>query len=137
MFCREQVASFIAHQAELESHGPRVIIVGNGAPFFLKAFRDHVGRSVPIYTDPELNAYKALSMRRNPLSSLNPKTLLRGVEAYRSGHRQGATKGDTFQLGGVFWVDSSGEVQYAYRSRFAGDHPEMSEVLKAVSGQAG
>ena len=134
MFCREQVALFIEHQAELESHGLKVIIIGNGAPFFLKAFRDHVGRSVPIYTDPDLTTYEAMSLARNAVASLDPRTLLKGVKAYRSGHRQGAVKGDTFQLGGVFLVDTKGAVQYAYRSRFAGDHPEISDILAALAG---
>ena len=133
MFCREQVAAFIKHQQTLESHGVRVIIVGNGAPLFLKSFQDHVGRSVPIYTDPELVAYKALSLKRSYAGAVDPRTLLKGIQAYGRGHRQGATKGDVLQLGGVLLVDTAGEIRYAYRSRYAGDHPAMAEVLDAVA----
>ena len=100
---------------------------------FLAAFRDHVGRSVPIYTDPDLLTYKAMALSRNVVGSLDIRTLFRGIKAYGAGHRQGATKGDVLQLGGVFWIDTSGIIRYAYRSQYAGDHPSISSVIDALS----
>ena len=41
-------------------------------------------------------------------------------------------RGDETQLGGVFIVRSGGNLAWAYRSAFAGDHPTNAAILSAL-----
>ena len=87
---------------------------------------------MPIYTDPELVAYKALSLKRSYAGAVDPRTLSR-IQAYGRGHRQGATKGDVLQLGGVLLVDTAGGRSDMLTGVAMLDHPAMAEVLDAVA----
>ena len=112
--------------------GVRLAIVGSGAPPYAKAFREKVGGSVPIYTDPDLHSFKALSFKRGLGGMLNGSMWKRGMEAFSKGYRQGAVQGDAMQLGGVLGLKADGEIFYKYQSEFAGDHPELETILDAV-----
>jgi NAD(P)-dependent dehydrogenase (short-subunit alcohol dehydrogenase family) len=58
--------------------------------------------------------------------------LANAVRALMSGARQGSVQGDALQLGGTLVVKPDGSVTYSYRSREAGDHAPISEVLAAL-----
>ncbi len=120
-----------AHE-EIEQAGANLVIVGNGAPNFIAGFRERAAYTGVVYTDPELNAYRALSLRRSVRSSINLKSMSRAFKAYRKGTRQVGPRGDAWQQGGVFVVAPSGELLYEHRSRFAGDHPPLGDIIAAV-----
>ena len=61
-----------------------------------------------------------------------PASILRGISAIVSGHRQGALEGDGFQMPGIFVIDSHGIVQLAHRSINAGDHPGNADLLRTI-----
>ena len=84
----------------------------------------------PVYTDPQRASYRVAGMKRE--FGLGLKTLRRARRAARAGVRQGATKGDPFQQGGVLVVAPSGEVLWRFVSDGAGDHPTIAEVLAAL-----
>jgi hypothetical protein len=44
-----------------------------------------------------------------------------------------APTGDVRMLPGTFIVDRQGRVQFAHYSKHAGDHPEISTLLKATA----
>lgn len=115
-----------------EAEGARLVIIGNGAPYFIAGFRERSGYEGPIYTDPELAAYSALELRRDLRSTFSMGTLRRSVDAFRKGFRQTETQGDAFQQGGVFVVAPGGEVIYQFRSQHAGDHPPIEELVTAA-----
>jgi len=54
------------------------------------------------------------------------------MRAFAGGHRQTRVQGDAKQLGGVFVISPGPELRYSYRSRFAGDHPDIAEVIAAL-----
>lgn len=112
--------------------GARLVVIGNGAPTFIAGFRDKSGYDGPLYTDPDLTAFARLGLERSVRSILNLRTLRRAVDAYRDGYRQGRTRGDAWQQGGVFVVARGGAPVYRYPSKFAGDHPPVEEVVAAA-----
>jgi hypothetical protein len=56
-----------------------------------------------------------------------------GLRALRGGFRQGAIRGDPYQLGGVLVVRRSGELVFRHVAEDAGDHPDLGEVVRAAS----
>lgn len=109
-----------------------LIVIGNGAPNFIEGFRERSGFTGPIYTDPELRSYEALELRRDLRATLSLRVVKRAVSAYRKGNRQVSTQGDALQQGGVFVINTEGELLYTYRSEFAGDHPDVADILRAL-----
>lgn len=107
-------------------------MIGSGAPHYAKAFREKVGSSVPIYTDPDLHSFKALSFKRGLGGVFNASMWKRGAEAFAKGYRQGAVQGDAMQLGGVLGLTADGDVFYKYQSEFAGDHPPLEVVMDSI-----
>ncbi len=135
LFCQEQVAELTGQEDEIVARGARLVVIGNGAPTFIAGFRDRVGFDGLLYTDPTRRVYAALGMTRRLRSSFNLRTLRQALRAYRSGHRQGAVQGDPWQQGGVAIVSPSGERVFEYRSAFAGDHPPVADLLRALRGR--
>ena len=118
---------------EIRERGANLAIVGNGAPPSARAFRKHLGLEVPLYTDPSLETYRALALRRGLVRTLlNARTWGHAVRALAGGFFQGRTRGDPLQLGGVVVLHPDGTVAYRYASAEAGDHPPMAEILSAL-----
>lgn len=117
---------------EFEAKGARIVAIGNGPTSAIEAFREKSGFHGEIYTDPTLQAFEALSLNRGVFTSFNFSSIAAAFGAYKQGFRQGSVKGDPWQQGGVFVVDSEGTVRFAYKSRFAGDHPAMEQLLTAL-----
>ena len=116
----------------IERAGADLVVIGNGAPNFIAGFRDKSGYAGELYTNPDLSAYRELGLARGIARALDPRAALRAVAALRTGFRQSGVHGDAWQLGGVFVIRRGGAIAYAYRSRFAGDHPPVAAVLTAV-----
>jgi len=136
MFCREQVAQLRDAQDEIHAMGAELVIVGNGAANFAKAFREDFALTGPLLVDPELRAYRAAGLRRGRVEILSPQVPLNALRALRSGARQGAVQGDAWQLGGVFVIRPNGALAFRHVSRVAGDHPAVADVLAALAPEA-
>jgi hypothetical protein len=122
----------VEQESAFSAKGVRLAVVGSGAPHYAKAFRESVGGSVPIYTDPELHTFKALSFKRGLGGIFSGSMWKRGVVAFSKGYRQGAVQGDATQLGGVLGLTAGGEIFYKYQSEFAGDHPSLDDLLEGI-----
>jgi len=116
----------------IRSRGAELVVVGNGTPWFARAFRDELALDVPLLVDPGLAAYREAGLRRGALDTLRPAALMHALRAWRSGARQGAVQGDPWQLGGTFVVARGGRVLFRHVSREAGDHPRLADVLAAL-----
>jgi hypothetical protein len=116
----------------IHAAGTELVVLGNGTPQQARWFAEDVGLSTPVLTDPGLHAYQAVGARRGLRAVLHPAVFVRALQARRKGHRQSVLKGDATQLGGVFVVRPGPKVIFAYRSRYAGDLPEVEEVLAAL-----
>ena len=136
MFCREQVAQLRDAQDEIRERGAELVIVGNGAPHFAKTFREDFAIDGPLLVDPELRAYRAAALRRGRVEILSPRVAWNGFRALRGGARQQSVQGDPWQLGGVFVIRPDDSLVFEHRSREAGDHPPVSDVLEALAPDA-
>ncbi|MCG8588223.1 MAG: SDR family NAD(P)-dependent oxidoreductase [Proteobacteria bacterium] len=120
----------------IRARGAELVIVGNGATNFAAAFREDFELDGPLLVDPELVAYRAAGLRRGRVELLSPRLPWNALRALRAGSRQTGIQGDPWQLGGVFVLRPEGEATYAYRSREAGDHPPVDEILAALDEDA-
>jgi peroxiredoxin len=132
MFCREQVAQLRDALDGIRAAGAELVVVGSGRPEHARDFRDERQLRFPLLVDPGLESFRAAGLRRGVLSTVGPRALGHALRALRSGARQGATRGDPWQLGGVLVIRPTGEVAYRHASREAGDHPPVGEILAAL-----
>jgi hypothetical protein len=133
VFCREQAAEWERELPEIHKRGAELFFVGNGNRHFAGAFKDENKIESPLFVDTQRNAYKALGMKRGFFATLGSlATWKNGMRAWRSGFRQGPTRGDAWQNGGVLVVRPGGGIAYRYLSREAGDHPPVADVLAAL-----
>jgi hypothetical protein len=120
-------------EAEIRARGAHLVVVGNGAPHFARAFREEFQLDFPLLVDPELVAYRAAGLRRGYVELLSPRVPLNALRALAGGARQTGVRGDAFQLGGVFAIRAGGGVAYRHVSRAAGDHTPIDDVLRALA----
>lgn len=121
---------------EIRRRGAEVVAIGNGSAFFAQGFREELEIDFPVLLDPDLRAYRAAGLRRGRVEILSPRLPLQALRALWQGHRQQGVQGDPWQLGGVFVIRAGGDLAYRHRSREAGDHPAMPDVLAALSPDA-
>jgi hypothetical protein len=114
---------------EIEALGFTLAIIGNGTPFFARAFREDMQLAAPVFVDEKLEAYRAAGLKRGFFQTLNLRAIPGSVAAYLRGARQDALKGDPWQQGGILVVRQGGEVAFRQVSRWPGDHVEIPELL--------
>ena len=117
---------------QIRHTGAEIVVLGNGSSEQAEWFHGKIGRDIPVYTDPDLAAYRAVGAKRNLFGILHPRAFLRAWQARRAGHKQSGVQGDAMQQGGVFLIKPDGTMPYAYYGNYAGDHPEPESVLAAV-----
>jgi hypothetical protein len=117
----------------IEAAGVRLVVVGNGSPAQALDFRESEGLPFSLWVDQQMHAYAAAGLRRGITKALSHRSVGHTIRAMRKGFRQTKVAGDPWQLGGVFLLTPAGEVRYEQRSREAGDHPPMDDVLAAIA----
>lgn len=138
MFCREQAVQLHREHPRIRERGAELVFVGNGNRHFAAAFRDAHAIEAPLYVDTKRESYRALGMKRGFFATLGNLASMRNMaRALADGFRQGLTRGDAWQLGGVLVVLAGGEVAYRYASAAAGDHPRPEDVIAALPAPQG
>lgn len=132
MFCRQQVAGLAARLSEIERRDATLVVVGPARPEHIAAFRAATGYAGPLFVDPSLRAFRTAGLVRGWASTYHPLAVLKGLRAVAQGFRQGARQGDAAQQGGTFVLGPGDRVRYEWRDRFAGDNPDLDEVVKAI-----
>ncbi len=132
MFCRQQVAGLKAARPQINGLGAEVVVVGPAQPEHIAGFREVTGYEGPLFVDPSLRAFKEAGLAHGLDKTLHPLTFIKGFQAFAGGFRQGMTRGDPVQLGGTFVLGPRSQVRFEWRDRFAGDHPQMRDVLAAL-----
>jgi len=124
--------------SEIRSAGASLVLIGNGAPDFARAFREDLSldEDIVLLVDPALRSYRAAGMRRGFGEVLSPRLAKNLWRALQAGHRQNAVQGDPFQLGGVLVIQPGGVVVHRHVSQVAGDHAPLDEVLTALAPDA-
>lgn len=116
----------------IHAAGAELVVVGSGSFEQAAWFAKDLGLDCPVVTDSSRRVFRAFQTRRSFWRVLHPGTLWSAVRAWRRGFRQDSVQGDALQLGGVFVITPGPKLLYAHRSRFAGDHPPVEEVLSAL-----
>jgi hypothetical protein len=131
LLARHQVAGLAARQQEFTRLGIELVVIGNGNAADIPEFRSASRFSGPILTDPSRASYRLAAFRDGLFTCLGPQTLAEGLRAILAGRRQGSLQGAPFQQGGVLVIVPGNRLVYHYRSREAGDHPLVSDILAA------
>lgn len=133
--CRTHAVNLWNKRQQYESTGARLVFIGNGAPHFIKYFKEELKIFyAPIFTDPKLQTFRAAGFKRGFLAALGPSSIARGLKLYKDGGRQGTNykdSGDLWQMGGVLVVRPDGSVAYHYISEMLGDFPPDNDVVRA------
>jgi peroxiredoxin len=130
LFCGQQVADIVPFVDGIRDAGAELFVIGNGSVDQARTFRDRHTLPMPLFTDPDRQAFRALAMRSGVSTVLNLSVIARSLAALKAGFRQTRVAGDPFQLGGVVVIGVDGLERYRYLSRFAGDHPDPAAILR-------
>ena len=134
MFCREWLAQLERHHKDIMASGLRVVAVGLGEPKHARRYCGKLAPSATCYTTSTGEVNRAYGLARAGLRQLAMLDMAKAVvRAISRGHMQGRTTGDALMLPGTFIIDRDGIVRYAYYSRHAGDHPDLTALLQAGS----
>lgn len=118
------------HREEIEAAGLRIVALGLGEPKHARQFGDKLAPNVDCLTNEEPTLHAAFGIERgNILRLMAPDAIRAGARAASRGHSQGQATGDAQRLPGTFIIDSGGIVRYAYYGKFAGDQPELAELV--------
>jgi hypothetical protein len=126
---------------QIRVRGAELVAVAQGTAAEAERFCRQLGTSYPCLGDPGKDSYRAFGLPRAGWREMILEPMRAGNKALRRGHsvsiRGSLMKhSDWFQLPGVAIVDRAGIVRYLYRSRHAGDLPEISDVLLALDALA-
>jgi peroxiredoxin len=135
-FCHEQVSELIQLLPKLAELSIDFAVLGNGNPHHAADFARRLNLQAPIYTDPARLVYDGLGARGGVRSTIGLESIGRGIDAFRKGFRQRAVQGDRWQQGGVFVINPDGSTRFEYKSRFAGDHPSVEQLLASLEKTA-
>ncbi len=109
-----------------------LVLIGNGAPSFIKGFREETGYQGKLYTDPSLESYRVVGLKRGFWRVMNPLVLAYGVRGMLRGSRQTKIKGDAHQLGGLLVVDPDGKILFQHTESVAGDLVDKDKLLSVL-----
>ena len=111
-----------------------VAVVTMGKPDEAAAFCRSERLPFLCLADPARQAYRAYGLRRGSMTDvLGPASVMAGLRAAAKGHFPSVPVGDVYQLGGLFLIEQSGRVRYAYYPRDSGDHPPAGEIARVVA----
>jgi hypothetical protein len=114
-----------------EGKNVQLVVIGNGPEKYIGSFRKATRYKGALFTDPSLETYKILGFESGVTSLIGLKPLKAGIRSLATGYLQKGVQGPPLQQGGVLVVGPGAVVHYAYRSRKAGDHPSVEEILRA------
>ena len=137
--CAEQVTELAPRLGEIARAGVRTVLVGNGTPVQMAAFRERhalVDAQVELVTDPALDAYRAAGLQKSIWATIGPRAIAEHLRAWAAGQPHRPVEGDPTQQGGAMLVDDRGVVRLARRNRSIGDHVAASDLVEAALGLA-
>jgi hypothetical protein len=137
LFCHQMVAEVLAASHEIVANGAHVVLVGCGTLEQGLKFAREKGiprEGVELYCDPGRETYEAASLDRSYVKTFLSTGAHRAyTSARRDGHANTGRFGDVAQLGGVAVITAPAHLHFLHRSRFAGDHPDVADIIAAVA----
>lgn len=116
-----------------------VVLIGLGTPEEAAEFREKLRLPFPILSDPEQASYAHYGLLRMSLGREagaahaldSARHFFTDIARYGGAY---SAHQDMAQLGGVFLVDPSGVIQFAFRARRTSEHPRTAQLIRAVRG---
>ncbi len=135
LFCHQMVADVVRTVPRILSKNANVVLVGNGS--IDQAERFFRSKGLPserchVVTDPARESYKAAEFQCGYAKTFAKPSRAAYRAARKEGHKIVGLFGDLTQLGGVLVTRPPARFMYLHRSSYAGDHPDMDLVLRAV-----
>jgi hypothetical protein len=131
MISRRQVADLNNNLEAFQLVDAQLVVIGNGPEKFILPFREDTQYKGPLFTDPTLETYKILGFKKGIATLVGFNPLKAGIRALGTGYLQKGIQGPPTQQGGVLVAGPGDFVHYLYRSKKAGDHPHLEEILHA------
>lgn len=129
--CKAHVSQVWAKKKDFEKKNIRVIFIGNGQPYLIKAFKDEVNaKDAEIYTDPSLESFSACGLQKGIRYLVNLKSLKKARDLQRQGFKNEILNLDTgshTQMGGVVALKRPGEVLYHFIADYLGDFDDPDD----------
>lgn len=126
------------HKEAIEAAGLRTVAVALGEPKHAQRYCPQLAPSATCLCDSDTAAHRTFGLKRGNLLQLaGPQVVVSALRAAQAGHSQGQTTGDPAVLSATFVVDQRGTIRYAYYSKFAGDHPDLTALLDAARNEGG
>jgi hypothetical protein len=139
LFCHQMVADVIAVTPAIVERGGRVLFIGNGSVNQAKRFYGDKGLprgGCEVLTDPDRASFNAAELERGYGKTFNPSSVKAYKGARVNGHGITGLFGDLTQLGGLLVTKPPSRFVFLHRSKFAGDHPNMADVLVMMGDPA-
>lgn len=137
LFCHERVGDLVHAAPAIRGAGAKILVIGNGSVKQAESFARLKGLprdGIEVLTDPDRQAYAAGGFERSFRAGFAFNATTR--EAYRRARNSGASLtgwfGDLRQLGGTLVIEPPAHALYFHRSRFPGDHANMSDVVACL-----
>jgi AhpC/TSA antioxidant enzyme len=120
-------------KTEFAARNSRVVFVSPAQPAQAAAFANQHGCGLPVLSDPDRRAFRALHLRRGLWSVLRPSVLLHALRALRAGFRQQSVQGDPWQQGGAAVFGPDGTLRCALVDHAAGQPLDLDQLLRHLA----
>ena len=132
--CRKHAVEVWEQRKMYEGKGARIHFIGNGAPHFMKQFKEQYGlEDASFFTDPTLNTFNAAGFRRG--FWIDPGEMHSRSEFLWLATRYAMRKtgsGNVWQLGGVLVICPGGVVKYQFISQMMGEFAPSTDIPKII-----
>jgi hypothetical protein len=122
----------VAAGPAIRARGAEIVVVGCAQHEHIPGFRAATRYAGPLVTDPSLLTFRAAGLAHGWTRTFHPRSVGKAIRAFARGFRQGARRGNPVQQGGSFVLGPGERVRFEWRDRFAGDHPDLRDVLAAL-----
>lgn len=113
------------HQAEFDALNTQIILLTYSGTFWLDAWRKNTDVPYPLLFDPSKEVYRQYGLGQSIWGIFAPRL----IWYYMRGLHLPLAKGNPFQLGGDFIVDSTGILRYKHPSAEPTDRPSPEKLL--------
>ena len=118
---------------DIRAAGAELVFVGNGSPQLARRFGETRVPGITVLTDPSLDVYRALGMKRSVIATMGPQTWFGAARSLARGNVQTELQGDPWQQGGLFAMARGGRIVYRRPNRDAADRPDLDAALRALA----
>jgi len=109
--------------------------IGLGRPEHAERYCGKLAPSLPCFAATDNQPYDAFGLQRASAVDMLKSGIglaRASIKAMRAGYSQGESTGDVQMMPGTFIIDEVGVIRYAYYSQYAGDDPEIGQLLETV-----